>query len=98
MVTSTHAPFVLGAIQVLESSASKDVFPQAEILDIIKRISESVISAMDITKLRAKNTLQEEQRRTHYGRAPTVSPAELARIIDPGTLPDFFQSCLNHGW
>ncbi|KAK4033729.1 hypothetical protein C8A01DRAFT_39815 [Parachaetomium inaequale] len=93
--TST-APFVLGALQVLDTCTSDSKsFPQAETLEIVKSLSKSVISTMDITKLRTKQTLQAEERRTHGHKTP---PTQLAQVIDPATLAELFQISFEHAW
>ncbi|KAK3299688.1 uncharacterized protein B0H64DRAFT_355933 [Chaetomium fimeti] len=97
--TPTNTTFVLGALPTLTSWVSKEGFPQAESLAILKRISESVIASLDISKLRTQAALVAEQPRPYYSSTPaTLTPAQRTLTLDPSKLAAFTNTILTHSW
>lgn len=97
--THTNTAFVLGALQSLASCISKDRFPQTESLDILKRLSESVITILEISKLRSESALLAAQPRPYYTtQAATLTPEQRTLVLDPATLASFTRTLLNHSW
>ncbi|KAK4102920.1 hypothetical protein N658DRAFT_522894 [Parathielavia hyrcaniae] len=67
--------------------------------DLFKtRLTESAISAMDITTLYDQDTFQVEQPHSYYSRAPPVTPEQRSRFITWSTLLSIFENGLAHGW
>jgi hypothetical protein len=99
--TTVRASFVLGVARALETCVSENVFPKAETLDMMKKLSEHAISVMDIAKFRTKATLLAPQPRGYYNDVARLSPTQLALVTalvtDPAALADFFKTCLHHG-
>ncbi|KAH6845820.1 hypothetical protein B0I37DRAFT_356246 [Chaetomium sp. MPI-CAGE-AT-0009] len=97
--TPTNTAFVLGALPTLTTWVSKEGFPQPECLDILKRLSESVIASLDISKLRTQAALLAAQPRRYYSSEPaSLTPEQRTVTLDPATLAKFTTTLLTHSW
>lgn len=96
-------PFALAMTQRLTAYGFQGIFPQAESLDLAKRLTKSLVSAMDISTLRTKEGRLAEKKAAlkrwdSYDQRLTLTGEDLARVITPSSLSTIFRDSIIHSW